>query len=192
MDANGDYFHGADKKLLNFLTQTNLSDPYHEKFPAPIRTYIHGSLRIDYIFMDSALTHSILRIGYLASHEGATSDHVMAYVDMDQTSMFAGLINRPPPVHSREILIEQEDKVQAFLRALKPQFDYHNLERRVFDLAGKFTKYTDHTSAVREYNLLYGQFLEIVKGVAREVGKKKYGYMRSPVLTTAGNHVLLM
>jgi hypothetical protein len=42
----------------------------------------------------------------------------MAYVDMEQKTMFAGLINRPPPAHSRDILIEQEDKVQDFLQAL--------------------------------------------------------------------------
>jgi hypothetical protein len=192
MDANGDYVHGTDKKLSTFLTQTGLCDPYQERFPDPTRTYIYGLSRIDYIFMDRALTHSIRRIGYLASQEGAASDHVMAFVDMDQKSLFAGLINRPPPVHSREILIEQEDKVQDFLRALKPQFDYHNFARRVFDLSGKFAKHNDHAPAVQEYNLLYGQFLEIVKGVAKEVGRKKYGYMRSPALTTAGNHVLFM
>jgi hypothetical protein len=190
IDANGDYTQGHDVKLATFLTRTHLSDPYRDHYPNPIRTYIRGSSRIDYIFMDRALTHSIINIGYLASHEGAESDHVLAYVDMNQQSMFGGLINRPPPAHSREILIEQEDKVQDFLRALKPLFEYHKLERRVFELAGKFAEYLDHTSIIKEYNTVYGQFLEIVKGVAHQIGRKKYGYMQSPVLTTAGNYVL--
>jgi hypothetical protein len=37
-----------------------------------------------------------------------------------------------------------------------------------------------------------GNFLEIVRGVANTVGRKKYGYMRSPALTKAGNYVLMM
>ena len=192
IDANGDYVSGKDKGLQTFLKATGLCDPYLERFPTPTRTYQHGSSRIDYIFMDKALTHSIKRIGYLGTHDGATSDHVLAYVDMEQQTMFAGLIHRPPPAHSREILIEQEDKVQDFLCALRPQFEAQNIECRVFDLARQFAEHKATSATVRAYNNLYGQFLEIVRGVANKVGRKKYGYMRSPALARAGNHVLLM
>lgn len=118
IDANGDYTSGKDKGLQNFLSATGLCNPYLERFTTPTWTYQHGSSRIDYVFMDKALTHSLKRIGYLGTHEGEISNHVMAYVDMEQKTMFAGLINRPPPAHSRDILIEQEDKVQDFLQAL--------------------------------------------------------------------------
>ena len=191
IDANGDYTT-KDKGLKNFLHKANLCDPFRDRYKGPTRTYLHGTSRIDYIFMDSALTQSIQRIGYLGTHEGAISDHVMAYVDMDQKSMFAGLIHRPPHVHSREILIEQDDKVQAFLRALRHQFDAHNFEHRVFAMAAQFTEHKGSAENISLYNKLYCQFLEIVKGVANEVGKKKFGYMRSPVLATAGNQVLMM
>ena len=99
IDANGDYQQGKDKGLQSFLDKSHLVDPYADRF-GHTRTYLHGKLRLDYIFMDPALVQSITAIGYLGTHEGANSDHIMAYVDMDQRSLFAGLINRPPPLRS--------------------------------------------------------------------------------------------
>jgi hypothetical protein len=82
--------------------------------------------------MDSALTRSVQWIGYLGTHEGAVSDHVMAYVDMDYRQMFAGVVNRPPMAHLREILIKQEDKVQVFLHTLQPVLKEHNIKGQVY------------------------------------------------------------
>ena len=190
IDANGDYQQGKDKGLQHFLDETQLEDPYASRF-GHTRTYIHGSSRLDYIFMDKALLPSIKRIGYLGTHDGAPSDHLMAYVDMEQESMFAGLINRPPVAHSREILIEQEDKVQKFLREVQARFDEHTLAERVFELAKSFAEAGPSQENIDRYNKLYGQFLELVRGAAKKIGKKKHGYARSTQLATAGTHVLL-
>lgn len=190
IDANGDYRKGKDKALSNFISRAKLRDPYVERFPDPIRTYLHGPNRIDYIFMDGALVQSIQSIGYLGTHDGAVSDHVMAYVDMDATKLWTGLIHRPPRLHSREILIEQEDKVQTFLRALRPQFEARNFDERVAKLAKAFVAHKASPTNIVAYNKIYGEFLEIVRGVAKSVGKKKYGYMRSRPLATAGSQFL--
>ena len=191
IDANGDYIHGKDDGLSSFLTNAKLCDPFLERYKDPIRTYLHGSRRIDYIFMDSALTSFITNIGYLGTHDGAVSDHALAYVDMDHTQMFAGLINRPPPPHLREILIEQEDKVQGFLRLIHLQFEAQKFAERVFTLAGAFSTEGASQTNITNYNNMYAQFLEIVHGVTRKVGKRPVGYMRSRTLSTAGNRVLL-
>lgn len=190
IDANGDYQQGKDKGLQQFIDETQLDDPYASRF-GHTRTYIHGSSRLDYIFMDKALLPSIRRIGYLGTHEGAPSDHIMAFVDMDHESMFAGLINRPPMAHSREILIEQEDKVNNFLREVQARFGEHTFTERVFALAKSFVEAGPSQENIDRYNKLYGQFLEIVNGAANKVGKKKFGYVRSSKLLTAGSHVLL-
>ena len=42
------------------------------------------------------------------------------------------------------------------------------------------------------YTTLYGQFIELVKGAAKRIGRQKHGYQRSTTLTSAGNQVLLM
>ena len=95
IDANSDYVHGKDTTLGSFLLNTGLQDPFLSCYKDPIHTYLRGSNRIDYIFMDGALTpQSVQRISYLGTHDGAISDHVLAYVDMDHPQMFAGTITQ--------------------------------------------------------------------------------------------------
>jgi hypothetical protein len=126
MDANGDYHaqRGTDTGLKDFIDNTQLSDHFYDKFNISPRTFLHGSRRIDYIFTDPALSLAIRHIGYLGTHEGADSDHCMAYVDFDETQLFHGLINRPVSHHSREILLAQADKVQEFVKQLELTFDF--------------------------------------------------------------------
>ena len=189
IDANGDYM-GKDSDLQAFLSNSCLCDPFYERFQISPTTYVNGSSRIDYIFMDRALCPAVTQIGYLGTHDGAFSDHVMAYADFDERTLFAGVINRPLPMHSREILVEQEDKVLAFLHSLYPILDAHNIDARVFSLADSFAAAGATPNTIASYNSLYGQFLEIVKGVSCKVGKKKYGYMRSPELGHSGRMLI--
>ena len=137
MDANSDYL-GRDGDLREFITNACLCDPFYDKFHISPPTNVNGATRIDYIFMDRALCPAITHIGYLGTHDGAMSDHVVGYVDFDESQLFAGITNRPLPLHSREILIEQEDKVLDFLTSLYPILDAHNFDERVFSLAKTF------------------------------------------------------
>ena len=193
MDANGDYRtdRTPDRALATFITNSNLSDPFYEKFTTSPRTFLYGSKRLDYIFMDPALILSIRNIGYLGTHMGADSDHCLAYVDFDEKQLFAGLINRPVPHHSCEILIAQADKVQEFVEALTSKLDEHRIPQKIMHLADGFA----HTQATpinaHRYNTIYGEFLDITKSIAKKVGRKKYGYNRSPALTTAGQLFLI-
>ena len=125
--------------------------------------------------MDNALCPAIRCIGYLGTHEGALSDHVVGYVDFDEQCLFQGVINRPLPAHSREILIEQEDKIQDFLLALHASLDSHNFDSRVMALAERFATHGPTPPNITRYNDLYGQFLELTRGVSSRVGRKKYG-----------------
>jgi hypothetical protein len=184
MDANGDLSTNAD--LRTFLGETHLIDPFFDHFGISPRTNINSSTRIDYIFMDGALVPAIERIGYLGTHNGALSDHIMVYVDFDEASLFHGIINRPLPAHSREILIEQEDKVFEFLAEIHPLLDAHNMDTRVAKLAESFAATGPTPLNITRYIELYGQFLELMRGAANRVGRKKYVYTRSPTLTHAG------
>ena len=96
---------------------------------------------------------------------------------MDESILFQGLLNRPPPRHSREILIEQADKVQAFLKTLLPLLESHKIQRRTFDLASSFVDQGASPDNVRMFHAIYNQFLELMHGAAAKVGKKKFGYM---------------
>ena len=193
MDANGDYLaqRGTDTSLKDFLENAQLSDHFHDKFNISPRTFIHGSRRIDYIFTDPALSLAIRHIGYLGTHDGADSDHCVAYVDFDENQLFQGLINRPVSHHSREILLAQADKAQEFVTTLESTFDTHSFPQRVTDMAQEFATHHATTSNIKRYNALYGEFLEMARATSKKVGKKKYGYNRSPTLTTAGQLLLI-
>ena len=185
MDANGDYMAGTDKELREFIITNGLADPFYDRFQSSPPTFIHGTKRIDYILIDPSLTGAIKRIGYLGTHKGIFSDHVMAVMDMDERTLFAGLLNRPPPKHSREILIAQDDKVHAFLHTAKAQLNEHEIQRRVFELASDFVVTGVTVTNVDRFHTIYKQFLDIARSAAKQEGRKKYGYKRSPALIHA-------
>ena len=142
--------------------------------------------------MDGALTpQSVQRISYLGSHDGAISDHVLGYVDMDHPQMFAGTLHKPPPPQLRDITIGQEDKIQAFHKVLHNQLDVHKVHDRAVALANSFAENKATTENIEKYNGLYGQFLEIVCCATSSVAKQPHGYLRSRTLSTARNQVLL-
>jgi hypothetical protein len=191
IDANGDYLKGKDPGLTTFLQHSGLSDPFYDKFEIIPPTYQFGRSRIDYIFVDPALTPAISHIGYLGTHEGILSDHVMAYIDFDEAKLFSGLINHPPPFRAREITIEQADKVQTFLNELLPALEAHNIASRTFKLAKSFVEHKKASNEnVTTYKKLYGQFLQITKDTASKVGRHDFGYARSPTLVTRGQEYL--
>ncbi|KAL7538600.1 hypothetical protein ACHAXR_008679 [Thalassiosira sp. AJA248-18] len=122
MDANGDPWNqrNPDIAMRRFLSDANLIDVYHERHGNSNRTYMYGSKRIDSFYFDPGLVDAVKSIGYLGTHEGADSDHVLAFVDFDEKRLFRGKINRPVEAHSREFLLAQSDKVKAFLDELIP------------------------------------------------------------------------
>ncbi len=95
LDANGDYLGGSDPRFATFLREAGLMDPFYERFHISPPTYVWGTRRLDYILIDPALDSALTRIGYLGTHDGALSDHVMAMADFDESLLFAGILNRP-------------------------------------------------------------------------------------------------
>ena len=194
MDANGDAnFEGdVDKDLVQFIQDAALVDEYHNRYPEQINTYLWGRKRLDYILMDASLVPAVERIGYLGTHEGTISDHVMAYVDFDTKALFRGVINRPAPVHAREFRLHQTDKKKAFQDLLIPRMESNNIKQRVFDLAKLFYKYGRTTKNIALYQSIDQQIIDTAVAVAGQVAKRKYAYMRNPELTKAGRMVILL
>lgn len=122
---------------------------------------------------------------------GADSDHSMAFVDFDESQLFQGIINCPVPFHSRDILFSQPDKVLEFVTMLETALDDHSFRHRVLRLAQAFAIHSSTDTNITQYNALYGEFLDISRSVAKKVGCKKYGYNRSPTLTSSGQLLLI-
>ena len=193
IDANGDYHSttSPNKAFAEFILNTHLIDPFYDKFQTSPRTYLYGTKRIDYILTDPSISLSIRNIGYLGSHMGADSDHSLAYMDLDERQLFQGLINRPVPYHSRELQFTQADKVRVFIAALENKLDEHAFPHRVTQLADAFALTSSTPANITKYNNIYGEFLDLTRAMAKQTGKKKYGYNRSPTLTSTGQLLLL-
>ena len=118
MDANDDWLEKSSKIFQSFIEELQLQDPLHQKFgqdgvtPA---TYARGTNRLDYILVDSTILPAIKKIGTLGLHEGIHSDHVMLYMDCDESLLFQGKINRPVLNPAREFVIEHADKAEKFV-----------------------------------------------------------------------------
>jgi hypothetical protein len=177
MDANGDYqaTSNPDASLAAFIQNTHLLDPFYKKFNISPRTYIYGTKWIDYILIDPALTPSIKSIGYLGTHMGADSDHVMAFVDFDESQLFQGIINCPVMFQARDILISQTDKVLEYMTLLESSLESDSFSGRVTKLAQQFAIHSSTAANITKYIMLYGEFLDIARLAAKTEGRKKYG-----------------
>ncbi len=174
IDANGDYcsLTAPDHNLGNFLCNTQLQDPFYDKFQSSPRTFVYGKNRLDYIFIDALCTPAIKRTGYLGTHQGAPSDHCLAYIDLDEQLLFHGLLNRPVPHHSREITLNQEDKVLSFIQALEEHLTTHRIQHKVLNLAQRFTQYGATEKNIKGYHSIYSTFLDLARATAKKVGQK--------------------
>ena len=188
MDVNGDYLAEKDPdiELRQFLEDANLIDPYYEKFGTQARTYLHGSKRLDYIFIDSALSDAVKGLGYLGIHEGLYSDHALAFIDFKEELLFRGIIHRPVSVHSREFLMAQSDKVKTFLETLIPELQRHKIRDKAGELITMFAQDGLIGRNESRYHTVAKEINRIILAAVSEVGKKKFGYMRSPELGLQG------
>jgi endonuclease/exonuclease/phosphatase family metal-dependent hydrolase len=142
MDANEDWVarsHPREKDaLMKFMRDAQLIDPFFEKFKVAPRTYVEGRHRLDYILIDPALSDAVQRVGYLGNHDGNKSDHTMAFIDFNAKRLFRGIIHRPTEIHSREFMIEQDDKKLIFTCIARTKFNAHKIPERVFKLVADF------------------------------------------------------
>ena len=150
---------------------------------------MRGPRGIDKALINRGSYPALRAIGYLATHDGAFSDHVVGFMDWDAQLFSQGMINRPPRYHSREITFDQSDKVKKYLEELIKQASGRKLMERTTRLAAKFVKHGPDPRAMQEYNDLYKEAITLCKNVAFKTGKKKYGHMRSPSLTLTGGWV---
>jgi hypothetical protein len=97
-----------------------------------------GTKRLDYILVDPGLTQTIECIGYLGTHKGVKTDHVYAYMDLNNKIANQGTVHRTITTKSRDFVLAQSDKVQKFLDELVPSAKCKNYKTRVTKLAKSF------------------------------------------------------
>ncbi len=117
MDANGDTQHptAPDIELCKFIETTNLADMFYIKFKESPQTYMWGTTQLDYILIDPGLIPAVESIGYLGTHKGFNTNHVYAFMDLNDKISHQGIVHCQITTKSREFTLTQSDKVKAFL-----------------------------------------------------------------------------
>ena len=194
-DANEDWIKRSHKhqgdRLKDFMTSTQLIDPFFEKFKSAPRTYVESNNRLDYIMIDPALLPAVRRIGYLSNTEANMSDHVLAYIDFNEKALFKGIINRPTEIHCREFIIEQTDKQLLFTTMARTLFNNHKIAERVMALAASFVEHGTTDENIAAYVKLDTEIIDLIVSAAKQTSRRKFGYTRSEELTTAGQLLIL-
>ena len=111
LDTNRDIHHPQqpDVKMQKFIQRTNLIDVYHQKFHDSPHTHMWSTKRLDYILVDPDLTPAIECIGYLGTHEGAETDHVYAYMDLNDKIANQGTVHRLITTESQDFVLAQSE-----------------------------------------------------------------------------------
>jgi ribonuclease HI len=76
--------------------------------------------------------------------------------------------------------------VETFIKSVRTKQHNQTIKERVFALALELVKHGRQDHLIKRYQAIDKDFKETAKAAASETGKKKFGYMRSPELTTSG------
>jgi hypothetical protein len=193
MDANGDMHHtmNPDTELREFTETAHLMDIFYLKFKHSPRTFMWGEKRLENILVYPTLITAIERIGYLGTHDGLDSDHVYAFMDINDRIAHQGLVHRPITTKSQEFTLMQSDKVKSFLDGLIQSSKDDKYKERVDKLTQAFLQHEPTPDNRRKYQQIYNTFIELAGSHASKVARRKFGYERSPELTQKGAMLLL-
>ena len=64
---------------------------FYKKFKESPRTFMWGVKQLDYILIDPGLIPAVESIGYLGTHKGSDTDHVYAFMDLNNRITHQGL-----------------------------------------------------------------------------------------------------
>jgi hypothetical protein len=101
-----------------------------------------GTKQLDYILIDPGLIPAVQSIGYLGTHKGSNTNHVYAFMDLNDKISHQGIVHHPITTKSREFILTQSDKVKAFLDNLVKASRKNTYKERVDQLARSFKEYS--------------------------------------------------
>ena len=81
--------------------------------------YSRGPRQTDFILVDSTIEPAIKSLETLGLNKGIISDHIVFYIDCDETILSNGIINWPVLNLTREFTIEHADKAEQFIKRFR-------------------------------------------------------------------------
>jgi hypothetical protein len=100
-----------------------------------------GKKQLDYILIDPGLISAVEIIRYLSTHEGSGTNHVYAFMDLNDKISHQGIVHHPITTKSRGFTLTQSDKVKAFLDNLVKALRKNTYKERVDKLARSFEEH---------------------------------------------------
>jgi hypothetical protein len=64
-----------------------------------------GTKRLDYILIDPSIIPAVESIGYLGTHKGSDTNHVYAFMDLNDNITHQGIVHCPITTKSREFTL---------------------------------------------------------------------------------------
>ena len=194
MDSNEELKYGS--QLHNFTLQNNLVDAIETLNPAykDDKTYIHGSTRIDHIFLSPELAEIALKAGHHQFHQHFMTDHKGVYVHFHADDFFESPKIDKTHFSFRALRLDRRDIVEKYIEELKKIYkDNKFIERmdKAVDKIEKATTKEERTCAFQYFDRLdlereqYMRAAEKKAGVTRKTGT----YEWSPTLEKSGQQV---
>ncbi len=115
--------------LIDVL-QTRNSD----KAPA---TYNRGKKWLNYIFVSSIISSSVLWSGILPFYYLFLSDHRPCYIDIDANALFNKDTSSIVQVNRKGLQLTDPRKVEKYREGMREQVEYHNIMDKIRDMQEK-------------------------------------------------------
>ncbi len=126
---------GSLSTLLKTCGLVDILQTHHtDKAPA---TYNRGKKRLDYIFVSSSVTSSVLRSGILPFSSLFLSDHRPCYIDIDAVILFKEEVNGIAPLDRRGLQLTDPRKGARYQKTMKDQVKYHDIMEKIRELQAK-------------------------------------------------------
>jgi hypothetical protein len=111
----------------------------------------------------------------------------MQFVDLDERLLFRDDSFTPIAGFKREFRLYDRKKKRQFQEKLKEIYDHQRIRERVDDLINRFWMAEEATpELIEEYEKLDTEIVRAILAAAAAVGRKDFGYQRSPALVHAG------
>jgi hypothetical protein len=128
------------------------------------KTYIRGSLQVDYIFCSQSISHAIRGSGFLPFNDGHLSDHRVLWVDFHGPTLFGQKTATVVPPPQRNLNTSNPKTLKPYIERLTKLFDEHNVLSRTIQLRDDFAKFGKTDALLKRY---------------QDMDNEKSGYMAS-------------
>jgi len=179
--------------LARFLLDSNLVDAHNPDGDiADIpKTYQRSKEKIDFVLISPRLREAVVSASILPICDGYLSDHRALVVDFDPFIVFGSDTSDLVPPRERRIVSTNPRTVSPYIEAIRQQFAYHKIVKRVAALMNQSNdqKWTD--LSVDEWERIDSLLLESkVMAEGRCPAKPSGQYPWSPDLKRAGKNFL--